>query len=77
MRRVGVGVGATVIVASLALWVFFFWLRTSSGLSTAMSHPVRPGEVIGAWGQMLATVAFIAGWVLVAIALWQRRHAGR
>jgi hypothetical protein len=74
--RVSVGLGVTVIVVSVALWVFFDWVQMASGLSSAMSHPVRPGEVIGAWGQALATIAFIAGWALLAIALWRRRHAG-
>ena len=75
--RVSVGLGATVIVASVALWVVFDWVQMASGLSAAMSHPVRPGEIIGAWGQALATIAFISGWVLLAIALWRRRQADR
>jgi hypothetical protein len=75
--RVSVGLGGTVVVASAALWVVFNWVQSASGLSTAMSHPVRPGEVIGAWGQGLATIAFIAGWVLLAVALWRRRQADR
>jgi hypothetical protein len=33
--------------------------------------------VTGAVGQMLATVAFLTGWAILVIALWQRRHAGR
>jgi hypothetical protein len=77
MRRVSVGLGATVIVAALALWFFSFWLHVSSGLSTAMNPPVRPGEVIGSWGEALATIAFVAGWALLVIALWRCRHPGR
>jgi hypothetical protein len=72
-----VRLGATVIVAALAVWFLSFWLDVSSGLSTAMNPPVRPGEVIGSWGETLATIAFVAGWALLVIALWRRRRQGR
>jgi len=68
----------TVIVASCGLWLFSFWLHFPSGLSTALNPPTRPGEVIGTWGETLATIAFVAGWwVLLVIALWQRRDHRR
>ena len=77
VKRVTVGNSLIVIAVSLVLWFPSFWLRVSSGISSAPTHPIRAGEIIGACGETIATLAFIAGWLLLAIAVWQRRRKDR
>ncbi len=76
MRRVTVGLAASVLAVSVAGWFFFYWFAIASGISAAPHAPFA-GQVVGAWGQTLMTVVFIAGWALLAVALWQRRSGHR
>jgi hypothetical protein len=77
VKRVTVGSSLMVIAASLVLWFPSFWLHVSSGISSAPTHPTRAGEIIGGWGEAVATIVFIVGWLLLAIAVWRRRRKDR
>jgi hypothetical protein len=74
MPRRSLWPGLSLAIGSVALWAFSAWLRAASGSSAALVRPVRPGEVVGAAGELLATAAFVAGLALVAIEIHRRRR---
>jgi hypothetical protein len=74
MRLPGLRAGVALMIAALVLWFFSYWLRLSSGLSMALDHSTRAGEVIGGAGEALATALFVAACLIIAGNLVRRRR---